>query len=151
MAGYGTTVDFDQDGSLGQAESTAVRATIRSLPVLLDESRTPSSRLAYAYNASRGIEADLPEQREQTVFKKRSNNSEAPASAARSSREGPLETEQDKSTDTLALHYLHLQLPGDASPATQDDHRNEKDAADDVAFSEQDEHADVSTLLPTRM
>ena len=56
LAGYGATADFDRDGVLSPVESAAVRATILSLPVLTDEKRTPSSRLAYAYNVSRGLD-----------------------------------------------------------------------------------------------
>ena len=55
LARYGAHADFNHDDVLSETEAAAVRATISALPIVLDERLSPASRLASAYNISRGL------------------------------------------------------------------------------------------------
>ena len=49
MSRYGAGCDFNNDGNVEANEAHAVKTLIQSMPVLRDESRSPQSRLVYAY------------------------------------------------------------------------------------------------------
>ena len=49
MSRYGAGCDFNNDGNVEANEARAVKTLIQSMPVLRDESRSPQSRLVYAY------------------------------------------------------------------------------------------------------